>query len=144
MQVQEQFIHCLVHSKDLKHSFACTVVYGLNTVEERKVLWRSLQGINIQAIPWLIAGDFHAILSCEDRINGEPVAHFETRDFSDFLVDVGLTEIKSKGPFFSWSNKGSGTSRIASRIDRGIVNQCWMQKYPNVEYLFLPPWHLRS
>ena len=64
VSVHEQFIHCLVHSKDLQHSIACTIVYGLNTVEERKGLWTSLQGLNVQQLPWLIAGDFHAVLSC--------------------------------------------------------------------------------
>lgn len=39
-----------------------TVVYGFNTIEQRKALWDGLNGI-AQGInsPWLVCGDFNAL-----------------------------------------------------------------------------------
>lgn len=57
----------------------------------------------------------------------------------ELLVDLELTEIQSVGCVFSWSNKGFGTARVASRIERGIVNAQWMLTYSHVEANYLPP-----
>lgn len=117
----------------------CSIVYGLHTVETRRDLWHTLRAIGSQATPRIIAGDFHSILSCEDRVNGAPVSHHETRDFVDCMDDLALTELKSIGPYYSWSNKGVGDARIASRIDRGLVNGPWMLTLPNVAAQYLSP-----
>lgn len=39
--------------------------------------------------PWLIMGDFNTILRPEDRIYGNAVVESETRDFNDFILDIG-------------------------------------------------------
>lgn len=57
----------------------------------------------------------------------------------DFLDDLSLSELKSVGCHFSWSNKGEGQARIASRIDRGIVNAQWLLSLPHVEANYLSP-----
>lgn len=86
-----------------------------------------------------MAGDFHAVLTSEDRINGAPVSDHETRDFVDFLADMELAELRGTGASFSWTNKGEGNARIASRIGRGLVNQSWIDLFGDVEACLLAP-----
>lgn len=70
LYVSEQLIHCSVSGKGGGFQAHFSVVYGLHTVEDRRGLWRDLRGVNTQQTPWIIAGDFNAVLSVEDRING--------------------------------------------------------------------------
>ncbi|KAM3360242.1 hypothetical protein P3S68_019954 [Capsicum galapagoense] len=45
-----------------------TVVYGYNEIEHRQSSWQELQHIAIGiSIPWLIIGDFNAMLTLQDR-----------------------------------------------------------------------------
>ena len=47
--------------------------------------------------------------------------------------------MKSCGHFFSWSNKGTEGTRISSRIDRGLVNSYWINKFPHVVLDYMNP-----
>ncbi|XP_056691623.1 uncharacterized protein [Spinacia oleracea] len=66
----------LVHGElvDSKGVSMCliTFVYGLHTVETRKALWSALSGIAdmVPSSPWLVLGDFNAVLASHDRTNG--------------------------------------------------------------------------
>lgn len=139
LHVHSQVIHCSVSSKCTSFRCFCFIVYGLHTVDTRKGLWRTLRTFNVQADPWIIAGDFPSILDSEDRLNGAPVTTHETQDFVDCVMDLGLSELKSVGSFYSWTNKGQGEARVASRIDRGIANGHWILSYPNVVTQYLSP-----
>ncbi|XP_021767614.1 uncharacterized protein LOC110732003 [Chenopodium quinoa] len=136
---QEQLVHCLLTTKDLQTQIFITFVYGLHTVQDRLPLWAGLRQLTGFSGAWLCVGDFNSILSCEDRINGAMVTNYETKDFQNLIDDLALSEIKSKGSFFSWCNKAHNGSRTYSRIDRGIVNQDWIDAYGHVEAIYLPP-----
>ncbi|KAG5609488.1 hypothetical protein H5410_020769 [Solanum commersonii] len=50
-----------------------TVVYGYNTGDKRKELWINLRDLAIRmTAPWLICGDFYALLYAKDRLYGNP------------------------------------------------------------------------
>ncbi|XP_060170357.1 uncharacterized protein LOC132601275 [Lycium barbarum] len=100
--------------------YLITVIYGYNSMEQRKALWADLtdvaQGVTL---PWLICGDFNSVLLPDDRLYGNP------------------------GEYYTWSNKQSGADRNLSRIDRAFSNHDWMMlwghvtlKYdlPNISY----------
>ncbi|KAH0652562.1 hypothetical protein KY289_030240 [Solanum tuberosum] len=75
-----------------------TVVYGYNTGDKRKELWTNLRDLAIgMTTPWLICGDFNALLYPEDRLYGD-----------------------------TWTNKQKGSDRICSRIDKALGNFEWM------------------
>lgn len=131
LKVHAQVMHCEVSLKH-KAPVCISIVYGMNTVTERKEMWKELANCKTQA-PWLITGDFNAVLHMDDRHNGNPITTFKTWDFEDFIDDAELFEIKSKDSFYSWTNKGQGARRVASRIDRGLGNKEWMDLYGHVE-----------
>lgn len=139
MEIHEQYIHGILTSVDRKHAIMVTVVYGLNTIGERKELWRKLGRLGVQDWPWLLTGDFNSILLLEDRRNGAEVTLHELVDFRAFIDDMGLAEIPSVGSYFSWSGKGDGEIRVQSRIDRGLGNEHWMHQYDYLKVQYLTP-----
>ncbi|XP_069143466.1 uncharacterized protein [Solanum lycopersicum] len=83
-------------------------------------------------LPWLIAGDFNAIMSPKDRLAGAPVNENEIKDFSNCVKVMGINELQWKGNYYTWNNKHSGNARISSRIDRVFGNDAWMDKWGHV------------
>lgn len=139
LKKQSQLIHCSVMSKDGLHSILITATYGLHSIEDRKPLWAELQQLDNATVPWLVMGDYNAVLNSGDRFNGSTVTDGEPRDFIHLLDSTDLLEIKSVGPYFSWSNKGSGTDRVMSRIYWALGNSCWMNSYPSVVTEYFNP-----
>ncbi|XP_059310773.1 uncharacterized protein LOC132062160 [Lycium ferocissimum] len=101
--------------------------------ELRKTLWQSLRDI-AQGIstPWMIAGDFNALLYAQDRLLGNPVQYAEIKDFSGCITDLLLNELHWRGNYYTWSNKQQGGDRICSRLDRAFGNLEWMMKWGHV------------
>ena len=65
--------------------FIVVSVYGLHIIGDRKKLWKKLLQIrNTRACPLIILGDFNAVHSVADRINGVEVSEVETQDFTQF------------------------------------------------------------
>ncbi|XP_021749426.1 uncharacterized protein LOC110715167 [Chenopodium quinoa] len=122
LKIHEQFIHCCVLSKDLSTQIHLTVIYGLHSIHDRLPMWEGIRNISIQHSPWLCAGDFNS-----------------TRDFQSLVDDLDLTEFKSKGAFYSWSNKAHTGPRTLSRIDRVFGNQAWLASHGHVETVYISP-----
>ncbi|XP_015060282.1 uncharacterized protein LOC107006173 [Solanum pennellii] len=128
-----QLLHCQVNERSKDYQFILTVVYGFNTVEQRKSLWQEMNAMSKGiSQPWLIVGDFNAILSTKDRLDGVPVTNNEIKDFGDCVRDMGITELQWTGNYYTWTNKQCGRDRISSRIHRAFGNDEWMDKRGHV------------
>ncbi|XP_021737700.1 uncharacterized protein LOC110704212 [Chenopodium quinoa] len=123
----------------LKIQIFLTVVYGLHSIHDRLSLWEGLRSISIQHSPWLCVGDYNSVLHASDRLHGADVTDYETRDFQNLVDDLDLPELKSKGSFYSWSNKAHTGPRTLSRLDRAFGNQAWLASHGHVETVYLPP-----
>ncbi|XP_021764112.1 uncharacterized protein LOC110728770 [Chenopodium quinoa] len=139
LKIHEQFIHCCVLSKDLFTQVHLTVVYWLHSIHDRLPMWEGIRNLSIQHSPWLCASDFNSVLHTSDRLHGTDVTDHETRDFQSLVDDLDLTEVKSKGAFYSWLNKAHTGPRTLSRIDRVFGNQAWLDSHGHVETVYLPP-----
>lgn len=75
IRVEAQVIHCLVKGIIGDQECLLTVVYGYNTIEQRKQLWDNLTKIE-QGIskPWLLGGDFNSVLQLQNRLHGNPIS----------------------------------------------------------------------
>lgn len=102
----DQFIHCLVTGKQNGMCCYLTVVYGHNDSDKRRNLWEQLKRIaqNITG-PWLIGGDFNAILYAQDRLSKVPVKSTDIKEFVEYCHDIGVAELPWKGEYFTWTNK---------------------------------------
>ncbi|XP_060200122.1 uncharacterized protein LOC132628354 [Lycium barbarum] len=128
-----QFIHGIVQINTMRMEFSFTAIYGLRTIADRKVLWADLRNIAAQQQgPWLAMRDYNTILSEKDGELGNPVQEVEIRDFGDFLLDTGMTEMRTVGRSFTWTN-----GHTFSRIDRAIINADWAMRYCHLEATFM-------
>ncbi|KAJ8425485.1 hypothetical protein Cgig2_023901 [Carnegiea gigantea] len=116
----EQFIHCHAMHMSLKVKFYITFVYGLNQLQQRKQMWSNLSSSQPIQEPWCIIGDFNSILYKEDRIGGGDVLLQDIKDMNEFMDSCEMHEMRSIGPYYSWTNK-----TIMSRIDRALINEMW-------------------
>ncbi|WMV14494.1 hypothetical protein MTR67_007879 [Solanum verrucosum] len=115
--------------------FCLVVVYGLHIIHDRLQLWEYLKQkvVNTQE-PLICMGDFNAVLTSADRINGNLVQEMEIKDFNEFMIYTGMTELKVIGREYTWSN-----GCICSKIDRAIVNAEWMLNMNQVEISVMQP-----
>ncbi|KAJ8440447.1 LOW QUALITY PROTEIN: hypothetical protein Cgig2_013606 [Carnegiea gigantea] len=68
----------------------------------------------------------------EDRLGGNEIQDHEIHQYSEYIHNYSLQELRSMGPYFTWTNK-----TIWSRINRAFVNAYWVGKfdYSQVDYL---------
>ncbi|GFZ04425.1 hypothetical protein Acr_16g0010490 [Actinidia rufa] len=123
IQATNQVIHYLVTCKITAISFYISYVYAFNTVVERHPLWHNLCRFRFSQNPWILLGDFNNVLSSEERINGQPVSLYEIWEFKECCYDLSLTDIRSTGVFYTWTN-----SRIWCKLDKAMVNMYWSQR----------------
>lgn len=101
-----------------------------NLLSERLVLWDDLRKLRVTA-PWMITGDFNNVLRAKEREGGNTPSIQEMRPFVECLEDCGLTDMRSRGRTFTWTN-----NTIRSKIDRVLVNEGWIDVHPDVEAHF--------
>ncbi|XP_062085834.1 uncharacterized protein LOC133791942 [Humulus lupulus] len=131
-----QYVHCYVKMVGHKNPFSATFVYGLNTMEERKILWQRLPKLSLLAASWVILGDFNAIFTAKDRNEGKPVSKAELLDSSQWLARNQMDSLKRTGSFFTWTNNQDGPARIYSKIDHVFANEDWLDLFPNTTTIF--------
>ncbi|XP_074289100.1 uncharacterized protein LOC141614240 [Silene latifolia] len=139
VDIQVQCIHTKVVDKVRRKEFWFTVVYGLNKLADREPLWASLRkyhsGING---PWMIGGDFNAIMDGHERIGGAPVTNAEIRPLYQVVHDCQLADLSAKGSFYTWNNKHECGTKVYSRLDRILINADWLLCFPDSFTHFLP------
>ncbi|GFZ11161.1 hypothetical protein Acr_22g0005590 [Actinidia rufa] len=74
-------------------------------------------------MPWLLLGDFNNVLNDDEKSNGLPVTQYEVSDFMKCCYDIGISDLRSTGVFFTWSN-----NTVWSKLDRAMVNVKWGQE----------------
>ncbi|KAI9076598.1 hypothetical protein K1719_041363 [Acacia pycnantha] len=113
-----------------------TAVYGCPHKQFRKHLWADL---NLMAAsissPWLLAGDFNAILGPDERRGGLTRRAQGCQSFNHFLHSNGLLDM-GFNPKFTWRR---GT--LLMRLDRAICNPDWLHAFPDYEVDHFPKIH---
>ncbi|XP_020262517.1 uncharacterized protein LOC109838490 [Asparagus officinalis] len=137
----DQHVTCKVKSIDGRVDCMISSVYGQNNLMNRKDLRSSLNQIhlNIGNKPWLLCGDFNAITSDEEKLGGAALTESDTMDFRDFIEECQLTHLKTESCYFTWNNKQDSTSRVWSRLDRALINDCWLNMHNSSHIEFLLP-----
>nr|XP_009591960.1 uncharacterized protein LOC104088903 [Nicotiana tomentosiformis] len=104
-QVDAQFLHC--HVKERQGPLDCivTVIYGFNAIEHREAMWQGLKQVALGVhVPWLIIGDFNAMLLPQYRIFGNPVTYAEIKAYSEYVIDLLLSELQWKRRMLQWGH----------------------------------------
>lgn len=107
-----------------------TVVYAKCTESERLLLWDDIYQLAANMnTPWLVGGDFNAILNEEEKLGGLPIRPQECEDFAFCINSSEREEIRFKGSPFTWWNGRAGADCSFERLDRIMMNsemQNWL------------------
>ncbi|KAK1298314.1 hypothetical protein QJS10_CPB14g00920 [Acorus calamus] len=103
----------------------------------KRFLWDDLKAIaqNSHDKPWLIGGDMNEVRFTHEKVGGRPPTLRRLRKFNQCISDCNLQDMKAMGHTLSWTNLQQ--ERIASRLDRTLINSLWLNAYPEsfTEYL---------
>lgn len=134
-------ITCSVKLEDYEDEFFCSFIYALNSMEEQKELWKDLQdhsgSLIIRQKPWMLMGDFNEILDVEEHSSFEyaPIITPGMQDFQEITNQCSLVDLALHGPLYTWCNKRENYL-ILKKLDRVLVNDEWMQIYPQSYSVF--------
>ncbi|KAL0434725.1 UNVERIFIED_CONTAM: hypothetical protein Sradi_0180400 [Sesamum radiatum] len=105
----------------------------------KPLFWQSISDIcSSFDEPWLIMGDFNAVLSQDEKRGGKPFASASRNALGNELDVCHLIDLGFSGYRFTWTNKRPGLANIQSRLGRGVANAEWCLLYPNALILHLP------
>lgn len=91
LRTHEQYIHLSIRELVGSMNFLCTAVYGSPQKTYRDGLWEELRGLaGVTQEPWLIVGDFNAILNADDRKGGKEQRAMACRKFSSFVFNHNI------------------------------------------------------
>ncbi|KAL0302257.1 UNVERIFIED_CONTAM: hypothetical protein Scaly_3037800, partial [Sesamum calycinum] len=118
-----------------------TVVYGANEVSARRELWQGLieLAVTVGNVPWLVGGDFNAVLDMSEVSGASGDIRVTVNEFNDCILQTGLLSLPMQGERFAWHNCSLDGRSLWKRLDRLLVNDVWMDRWPNLFYTCLTP-----
>ncbi|KAK4384190.1 hypothetical protein Sango_3082900, partial [Sesamum angolense] len=141
LNVGSQFVHCRVLIHELDETILITVVYGANEVSARRELWQGLieLAVTVDNVPWLVGGDFNAVLDMSEVSGASGDILVAMNEFNDCILQTGLLSMPMQGERFTWHNCSLDGRSLWKRLDRLLVNDIWMDRWPNLFYTCLTP-----
>ncbi|KAK6162607.1 hypothetical protein DH2020_002448 [Rehmannia glutinosa] len=134
LDISPQLIHCAITCKVSSVSLLASFIYGYHTVGSRKPLWDNLISFGENcSLPWIAIGDFNNVLNVNEKCNGKDVTSKELKDFEECCVLTGLTDLRSMGCHFTWTN-----NEVWCKLDRAMVNKHWFDQGLDGMANFLP------
>ena len=114
LHFSSQWLTCEVNQPNQSIPTRITFVYGQNTPTERQALWEYIaqeSGTN-GCTPWLVMGDFNAIMQASDRYGGDTQWPCYQDDFSTCINHSELIQVPYTGIKYSWNNGQHGANLI--------------------------------
>ncbi|KAL0439801.1 UNVERIFIED_CONTAM: hypothetical protein Slati_2463100 [Sesamum latifolium] len=104
-------------------------------------LWLALnritQGINEE--PCLVGGDFNAVLDISEVCGASGDIRLAMEEFQDCILQTGLIGLPLRGERFTWHNCSMDGCSLWKRLDRMLVNDSWLGRWPTALYESLTP-----
>lgn len=135
--ITDQLVHAEVIIIQKQIRFFVTFVYGQNCYIQRRHLWNSLCAISngLASSPWISLGDFNIIRYRSERLGGSQSWPHYIEEFNECCQYTNLDDLRYSGQLLTWS-KGSGSSFLARKLDRVLVNPAWHMVFPKAEAIF--------
>ncbi|KAL0282278.1 UNVERIFIED_CONTAM: hypothetical protein Sradi_7266200, partial [Sesamum radiatum] len=132
LEVGSQFIHCRAVNKRMHTRCLITVLYGDYDIIPRRELWSALRNLStgIQDEPWLILGDFNAVMDDSEVCGQAADTSASTVEFRSCVRDTGLVPLPFTGCPYTWHNCSEGPRSLWKRLDRMLANGAWLDVWP--------------
>ncbi|KAL2248040.1 UNVERIFIED_CONTAM: hypothetical protein Sindi_2656300, partial [Sesamum indicum] len=137
----DQFIHCRVTNMADNESVIITVVYGASEVIDRRNLWTALETLAQQCsdTPWMVGGDFNAVRDLNEVCGISGDIRMATEEFNAGILEAGLIPLPMQGEWFTWHNCSTSMRSLWKRLDRILINDRWLARFPSAYYHSLTP-----
>ncbi|KAL0310434.1 UNVERIFIED_CONTAM: hypothetical protein Scaly_2928700 [Sesamum calycinum] len=84
-------------------------------------------------------GDFNAVID-DSEVNGRAAdTTASMTEFRNCIMTTGLIHLPFTGCPYSWHNCSEGSRSLWKRLDRMLVNEAWLDKWPDSAYLVALP-----
>ncbi|TMW81069.1 hypothetical protein EJD97_012226, partial [Solanum chilense] len=134
----QQQVTCELIHEECSEKFIITFVYAKCKDYLRRPLWDSmLQWANTD-YPWCTIGDFNVISSTKEKIGGRDYNISKSLEFISIIEACGLVDMGYSGQNYTWCNHRKNGDRIWKRLDRGMVNDNWLDMMPQSSITHLP------
>ncbi|GAA0172100.1 hypothetical protein LIER_25995 [Lithospermum erythrorhizon] len=98
---------------------------AVSNIPERRDLWEALSNLQKFCTPWIVMGDYNALVSGDKRVGGNAPNPISMSDFPQCLQDCNLLEAGFVGSKFTWTN-----GKLSQRLDRVVCDQLCLDTFP--------------
>ncbi|KAJ0981709.1 hypothetical protein J5N97_009964 [Dioscorea zingiberensis] len=125
------YLHLILSTEKPKH-WVLTVIYNAQSLILQNRVWNDLSYMSSLNLPWVLVGDFNAILTTEDHRGGS-FDHYsaKSKSFNNFVSNNQLLDLGYHGSPFTWSNNQNGLARRWARLDKFLANTVWLGNFDN-------------
>ncbi|KAL2235467.1 UNVERIFIED_CONTAM: hypothetical protein Sindi_1278900 [Sesamum indicum] len=120
-----------------------TIVYGASEVIDRRALWNTLGTVTQQCTddPWLVegGGDFNAVHDLNEVCGISGDIRMAMEEFNAGIQEAGLLPLPMQGEWYTWHNYSPTTCSLWKRLDRILINDRWLARFPTSSYHCLTP-----
>ena len=138
LECDQQHITCEVSHENCSEKFIMTYVYAKCKDQLRKPLWDSMLQWSDTRYPWCVIGDFNFISSSNEKLGGREYNITKSLEFINIIETCGLVDMGYNGQKFTWCNHRKDGARIWKRLDRGMINDQWLEKMPYSSITHIP------
>ena len=137
-----QILVCGIFDPSSGESITVGFVYAYNEHSHRVPLWNSICQLSamplIKNSPWIVLRDFNQVLDTSEvySLYPSPIDVGGITDFQDCLQESEIFDLSFRGCPLTWSNKSPSNPK-SRKLDRALVNEAWIDKFPNWLYLIL-------
>ena len=137
----EQFLHCRVTSRTDNEVVIITIAYGASDVIDRRALWTALGTMAQQCTdePWLGGGDFNAVRDLNEVCGISGDIRMAMEEFNTGIQEAGLLPLPMQGEWYTWHNCSTTPRSLWKRLDRILINDRWLARFPTSSYHCLTP-----
>ncbi|KAL2248000.1 UNVERIFIED_CONTAM: hypothetical protein Sindi_2652300 [Sesamum indicum] len=146
LDLGEQFIHCRITIKALHESCIITIAYGASEVIDKRTLWHTSGTLAPQCSndPWLVRGDFNAVRDLNEVCGISGDIRIATEEFNAGIQEAGLLPLPMQGEWYTWHNCSTTARSLWKRLDRILINDRWLARFPTHHIIVFYPGHLTT
>ncbi|KAL2225552.1 UNVERIFIED_CONTAM: hypothetical protein Sindi_2917400 [Sesamum indicum] len=141
LEMGNQFIHCRVTNRADSEPLIITVIYGASELADRRSLWNTLDLLARQCTndPWLVGGDFNAVRDMNEVCGASGDIRIAIEEFNASIQVAGLLPLPMQGEWYTWHNCSTSPRSLWKRLDRMLINDRWLARFPSSYYHSLMP-----
>lgn len=102
------------------------IMYASTNYRTRRDLRNSHLQTSANHWPWLVIGDFNAILRAREKMSFRRPYPTSMRDFTEMVLAAGLKDQGYKSSNYTWANNRSGQAYVAAGLDQAFCDPQWL------------------